>query len=86
MRARSRTTSACPRATCAWRHASLTARLAANYLVACALCAALTLVFPPTAAVPFTLLTGVWGGVCYLVSLLYYVAAAVRLGARGFLG
>ena len=51
-----------------------------NYLVGCALCAALTLVFRPTAGVPFTLLTGAWGGVCYLVSLLYYFAAVVRLG------
>lgn len=51
-----------------------------NYLVAGVLCAGVTLLLRPTAQVPFTLLTGAWGGVCYLVSLLYYFRAVVRLG------
>lgn len=51
-----------------------------NYLVASSGCAVLTLLFHPAGRVLFTLLTGTWGGVCYLVSLLYYFAAVTRLG------
>ena len=51
-----------------------------NYLVASSGCAVLTLLVHPTGRVLFTFLTGSWGGVCYLVSLLYYFAAVARLG------
>lgn len=51
-----------------------------NYLVASSGCAVLTLLFHPAGHVLFTLVTGTWAGVCYLVSLLYYFAAVTRLG------
>ena len=51
-----------------------------NYLSAALLCGLITLISHPTGAVPFTVATGLWGGVCYLVSLLYYAATVARLG------
>jgi drug/metabolite transporter (DMT)-like permease len=51
-----------------------------NYIGGSAACALITLTHPPAAQVPFTIVTGAWGGVSYLVSLLYYFTAVSRLG------
>lgn len=51
-----------------------------NYLVASVICALLTIAVRPGGALAFTVLTGAWAGVCYLISLLYYFAAVARLG------
>ena len=51
-----------------------------NYLTASAICLALTLQAPPHATIGFTIATGAWAGVCYLISLLYYFTAVARLG------
>lgn len=52
-----------------------------NYFGATLACLAVTLTAaPPTRAIPFTLATGVGAGVCYLVSLLFYVAAIAAVG------
>lgn len=62
------------------RHANLLWVGAWNYLTASAVCLGLTLQSPPHAAIGFTIATGGWAGVCYLISLLYYFAAVARLG------
>ena len=49
-------------------------------MTASAICLCLTLQSPPHAAIGFTIATGGWAGVCYLISLLYYFAAVARLG------
>lgn len=64
----------------AHRRANLLWVGACNYGAGSALCLLLTALDPPRTAVGFTLLTGAWAGVCYLVSLLYYFAAVQRLG------
>lgn len=51
-----------------------------NYIAGSTTCALITLSHPPAAAVPFTIVTGAWGGVSYLVSLLYYFLAVSHLG------
>lgn len=51
-----------------------------NYISASLTCALCMLVAHPTGAIAFTIGTGAWGGVCYLVSLLYYFSAVSRLG------
>src|SRR5947209_5540564 len=51
-----------------------------NYISASLTCAACMLAVHPTGGIPFTIATGLWGGVCYLVSLLYYFSAVTRLG------
>ncbi|HZS91598.1 MAG TPA: SMR family transporter [Chloroflexota bacterium] len=54
---------------------------AANYIAASLTCAGLALVvLHPTGTVPFTITVGLLGGVCYLVSLLYYFTVVTRLG------
>ena len=62
------------------RHANLLWVGAWNYLTASAICLGLTIQSPPHAAIGFTIATGGWAGVCYLISLLYYFAAVARLG------
>ena len=62
------------------RHANALWVGAWNYLSAAAVCGALTLLTPPTRDIPFTVAVGLSGGVCYLVSLLYYFTAVSRLG------
>ena len=62
------------------RHANLLWVGAWNYMTASAICLCLTLQSPPHAAIGFTIATGGWAGVCYLISLLYYFAAVARLG------
>lgn len=62
------------------RRASLLWVGAWNYMTASAICLGLTLQSPPHAAIGFTIATGGWAGVCYLVSLLYYFAAVARFG------
>jgi drug/metabolite transporter (DMT)-like permease len=51
-----------------------------NYLVASLICALVVAASPPRGEIAFTLLTGSWAGVCYLISLLYYFAGVARLG------
>ncbi len=51
-----------------------------NYIGGATACALITLTHPPAAQISFTVVTGAWGGVCYLVSLLYYFVAVSRLG------
>jgi len=54
---------------------------AANYIAASLTCAGIAMVvLRPTSAIPFTITTGLLGGVCYLVSLLYYFTVVTRLG------
>lgn len=62
------------------RHANLLWVGACNYLAGSAVCLAIVAVQPPRRAVDFTVVTGLWAGVCYLVSLLLYFAAVRRLG------
>lgn len=52
-----------------------------NYIGATAVCLAVTLAVPhPARSIAFTITTGAWAGVCYLVSLLFYFAAVARVG------
>jgi drug/metabolite transporter (DMT)-like permease len=51
-----------------------------NYIAGSAVCLAIAVAQPPQRAVAFTIVTGAWAGVCYLVSLLFYFAAVRRLG------
>ncbi len=51
-----------------------------NYISASVACALFMLVARPTGEIAFTISTGIWGGVCYLISLLYYFSAVRRLG------
>ncbi len=52
-----------------------------NYIGAATVCLAMTLaVAHPTHRIAFTITTGAWAGVCYLVSLLFYFAAVARVG------
>ncbi len=52
-----------------------------NYIGATAACLVMTLAVPhPARGIAFTIMTGAWAGVCYLVSLLFYFAAVARAG------
>jgi len=52
-----------------------------NYIGATTVCLAVTLAVPhPARSIAFTITTGAWAGVCYLVSLLFYFAAVARVG------
>lgn len=52
-----------------------------NYIGATAACLVVTLAVPhPARGIAFTIMTGAWAGVCYLVSLLFYFAAVARAG------
>jgi len=52
-----------------------------NYIGATAACLVVTLAVPhPARGIAFTIMTGAWAGVCYLVSLLFYFAAVARVG------
>ena len=62
------------------RHASLLWVSALNYLTAGAGAVLAAVVVRPEGAIAFTIATGAWGGVCYLLSLLLYFAAIERLG------
>ncbi len=53
---------------------------AVNYVAASLVCVVVMLVVRPGENALFTSLTGLWGGVCYLLSLLYYFAAVKRIG------
>jgi drug/metabolite transporter (DMT)-like permease len=54
---------------------------ACNYIAASVACTALMLLAArPTTNIPFTIATGLGGGVSYLVSLLFYFTAVARLG------
>jgi drug/metabolite transporter (DMT)-like permease len=53
---------------------------AVNYVVAALLCLVAMAVVRPGDHALFAALTGIWGGVCYLLSLLYYFAAVNRIG------
>jgi multidrug transporter EmrE-like cation transporter len=62
------------------RGANLYAVAAWNYLVATLVCSLFMLVQRPEGHLLFTVVTGLAGGVCYFVSLVYYVLAMARLG------
>lgn len=62
------------------RRANLLWVAACNYIAGCSVCSAIALLNPPHRAVAFTVSTGLWAGVTYLVSLLLYFAAVHRLG------
>ncbi len=54
--------------------------LAVNYLCASAICLIVTALAPPARHITFTVLTGAWGGVCYMLALVFYFSAVGRLG------
>lgn len=53
---------------------------AVNYIGGSTVCLLLSFTHPSHSAVGFTVVTGLWAGVSYLISLLYYFAAVTRLG------
>ncbi|MDB5077955.1 MAG: integral rane protein [Chloroflexi bacterium] len=62
------------------RKANLLWVAACNYLGASIACSLALLVARPSGHIWFTAFTGAWGGVSYLISLLYYFAAVKALG------
>ncbi|HWE61918.1 MAG TPA: GRP family sugar transporter [Chloroflexota bacterium] len=62
------------------RRANLRWVAACNYITGSSVCFLIMLSHPPRQAVAFTVLTGAWAGVSYLISLLFYFAAVARLG------
>src|SRR5271165_5880601 len=64
----------------AQQRANLFGVAAWNYLTATVVCCVLMVVQRPTGQLGFTVVTGLGGGVCYFVSLLYYFVAIDRIG------